>query len=62
MSTTLFPQLDPGQRLVGIAKLAAAGEAVDEGHNVEYITLETIASVGFAPVAYQVRNPRIGVV
>jgi len=40
MSTTLFPQLDPGQRLVGIAKLAAAGEAVDEGHNVEYITLE----------------------
>jgi len=40
MSTTLFPQLDPGQRLVGIAKLAAAGEAVDEGHNVEYITLD----------------------
>src|SRR5215468_6416036 len=40
MSTTLFPQLDPGQRLVGIAKLAAAGEAVDEGHSVEYITLE----------------------
>ena len=38
--STLFPQLDPGQRLVGIAKLAAAGEAVDEGHNVEYITLD----------------------
>lgn len=36
----LFPQLKPGERLVGIAKLAAAGEAVDEGHNVEYITLE----------------------
>ena len=36
----LFPRLDPGQRLIGIAKLAAAGEAVDEGHNVEYITLD----------------------
>ncbi|HKE30076.1 MAG TPA: radical SAM protein [Candidatus Angelobacter sp.] len=40
MSTTLFPQLEPGQRLIGIAKLASEGEAVDEGHNVEYITLE----------------------
>lgn len=37
---SLFPQLEPGERLIGIAKLAAAGEAVDEGHNVEYITLE----------------------
>jgi len=39
-SCSLFPQLQPGERLVGIAKLAAEGEAVDEGHNVEYITLE----------------------
>jgi DNA repair photolyase len=38
--TFLFPQLDSSDRLVGIAKLAAAGEAIDEGHNVEYITLE----------------------
>ena len=38
--STLFPQIDPGLRLVGIAKLAAQGEAVDEGHNVEYITLD----------------------
>ena len=38
--TSLFPQPDPGQRLIGIAKLAAQGEAVDEGHNVEYITLD----------------------
>lgn len=38
--SSLFPQLEPGERLVGIAKLAAAGEAVDEGYNVEYITLE----------------------
>jgi DNA repair photolyase len=37
---TLFPQLEPGERLIGIARLAAAGEAVDEGYNVEYITLE----------------------
>src|SRR5438309_3931867 len=39
-SCSLFPQVAPGERLVGIAKLAAQGEAVDEGHNVEYITLE----------------------
>ena len=38
--TSLFPQIEPGERLIGIARLAAAGEAVDEGHNVEYITLE----------------------
>ena len=38
--SSLFPQLEPGTRLVGIAKLAAEGEAVDEGHNVEYISLE----------------------
>jgi DNA repair photolyase len=38
--SSLFSQIDPGQHLVGIAKLAAAGEAIDEGHDVEYITLE----------------------
>ncbi|HWZ46001.1 MAG TPA: radical SAM protein [Candidatus Saccharimonadales bacterium] len=40
MTSSLFPQLEPGTRLVGIAKLAAQGEAVDEGHNVEYVTIE----------------------
>src|SRR5215471_4401670 len=40
MASSLFPQLEPGPRLVGIARLAAQGEAVDEGCNVEYITLE----------------------
>ena len=40
MASSLFPQIEPGARLVGIARLAAQGEAVDEGHNVEYITLE----------------------
>jgi DNA repair photolyase len=38
--SSLFPQIAPGERLVGIARLAAQGEAIDEGHNVEYITLE----------------------
>ncbi|HEV2989277.1 MAG TPA: radical SAM protein [Candidatus Angelobacter sp.] len=40
MSSSLFPQIAPGERLVGIARLAAEGEAVEEGHNVDYITLE----------------------
>ncbi|MBZ5524397.1 MAG: radical SAM protein [Acidobacteriia bacterium] len=40
MTSSLFPQLEPGARLVGIARLAAQGEAVDEGHNVEYVTIE----------------------
>ncbi len=37
--SSLFPgnHLSP---LVGIAKLAAEGEAISEGHNVEYLTLE----------------------
>jgi DNA repair photolyase len=37
---SLFPQIEPGARLVGIAKLAAEGEALDAGHNVEYLTLD----------------------
>src|SRR5437588_5372761 len=39
-SCSLFPQLQPGDGRLGSARLAAEGEAVDEGHNVEYITLE----------------------
>lgn len=38
-SLPLLP--DSGQRLVGIARLAAHGESVREGHNVEYFTLPT---------------------
>src|ERR1700746_2020065 len=39
--SSLFPQLTPETpALVGIAKLAAKGEAVSEGHNVEYLTLD----------------------
>ena len=37
---SLFPQLEPTQPLVGIARLAAQGEALAEGHEVEYLTLE----------------------
>jgi DNA repair photolyase len=38
--TSLFPQLEGNQRLVGIARLAAEGEAVAEGHQVDYVTLD----------------------
>jgi DNA repair photolyase len=37
---SLFPQLEPGTPLVGIARLAAEGEALSEGHQVEYIELQ----------------------
>lgn len=37
---TLFSQSNPQVPLVGIAKLAAQGEAISEGHKVEYISLE----------------------
>jgi DNA repair photolyase len=36
----LFPDFDAPASLVGIARLAAEGEAVAEGHQVEYLTLE----------------------
>jgi len=38
-SRTLFPQAEPPQ-LVGIARLAAQGEAISEGYAVEYLRLE----------------------
>jgi DNA repair photolyase len=37
---SLFPHSEPQAPLVGIAKLAAEGEAISEGHNVDYISLE----------------------
>jgi DNA repair photolyase len=37
---SLFPHSDPPVALVGIARLAAHGEAISEGHNVDYISLE----------------------
>jgi len=38
MSLPLFPAVSP-QGLVGIARLAAQGDSLREGHNVEYFTL-----------------------
>src|ERR1041385_3483921 len=37
---SLFPQSEVQAPLVGISKLAAQGEAISEGHKVEYISLE----------------------
>jgi DNA repair photolyase len=34
----LFPE-DPGPKLVGIARLAASGDSIRQGHEVEYFTL-----------------------
>ena len=36
----LFPDAFPEQQFVGIARLASEGEALSEGHNVEYLTIE----------------------
>jgi DNA repair photolyase len=38
-SLSLFQPAPPAQKLVGIARLASLGEAIEEGHNVEYFTL-----------------------
>src|SRR5580698_6669151 len=38
-SLPLLPDLDLSPKLIGIARLAAAGESLREGHNVEYFTL-----------------------
>src|SRR5882672_12401872 len=40
-SLPLLPDYDPSTKLVGIARIAAAGESLREGHNVEYFTLGT---------------------
>src|SRR5476649_1260025 len=38
--SSLFPQPEAPSPLVGIARLAAEGEAIAEGHQVEYLTLD----------------------
>src|SRR5437899_4733290 len=38
--SSLFPQAEPEAPLVGIARLAAQGEALSQGHKVDYFTLE----------------------
>ncbi|HEY1527431.1 MAG TPA: radical SAM protein [Candidatus Angelobacter sp.] len=37
---SLFPDSDSVSHLVGIARLAAEGEAISQGHHVDYLTLE----------------------
>jgi DNA repair photolyase len=37
---TLFSQSEPAPHLVGIARLAAEGESVSQGHDVDYLSLE----------------------
>src|SRR5690242_12622184 len=43
MSTLPLPGAPPASKLVGIARLAALGESISEGHLVEYFTLPTRA-------------------
>ncbi|MGH9571832.1 MAG: radical SAM protein, partial [Candidatus Angelobacter sp.] len=40
MNNSLFPQLEPDVQFIGIARLAQEGEALAEGHNVQYATIE----------------------
>jgi DNA repair photolyase len=40
-SLPLLPDVEAPPKLVGIARIAAAGESLREGHNVEYFTLGT---------------------
>ncbi len=40
-SFSLLPDIESHPRLVGIARIAAEGESLREGHNVEYFTLGT---------------------
>ncbi len=40
-SLPLFQEIGSAPKLVGIARMAAEGDSIREGHNVEYFTLET---------------------
>jgi DNA repair photolyase len=40
-SLPLLPDFDPKPKLLGIARMAAEGESLREGHNVEYFTLQS---------------------
>ena len=60
----LFSQSEPASQLVGIARLAAEGEAVSQGHLVDYITLEnrsllTRCTSARVPFSWQI-NPYRG--
>jgi DNA repair photolyase len=60
----LFSQNEPESQLVGIARLAAEGEALSQGHLVDYITLEnrsllTRCTSARVPFSWQI-NPYRG--
>jgi DNA repair photolyase len=40
-SLPLLPDFDPKPKLLGIARMAAEGDSLREGHNVEYFTLQS---------------------
>ena len=40
-SLPLLPEFDAKPKLLGIARLAAEGDSLREGHNVEYFSLES---------------------
>jgi DNA repair photolyase len=61
---SLFPQSEQKSQLVGIARLAAEGESLSQGHQVEYLTLEnrsllTRCNSARVPFSWQI-NPYRG--
>src|ERR1700751_377409 len=40
-SLPLLPEFESKPKLLGIARIAAEGESLREGHNVEYFTLDS---------------------
>jgi DNA repair photolyase len=64
-SLPLFQEIDSAPKLVGIARMAAEGDSLREGHNVEYFTLETrsllsrVVSARSLPFAWAI-NPYRG--
>jgi sulfatase maturation enzyme AslB (radical SAM superfamily) len=60
----LFPQSEPESQLVGIARLAAEGESISQGHQVDYLSLEnrsllTRCTSARVPFSWQI-NPYRG--
>jgi DNA repair photolyase len=60
----LFPQSEPDSQLVGIARLAAEGESISQGHQVDYLSLEnrsllTRCTSARVPFSWQI-NPYRG--
>jgi DNA repair photolyase len=60
----LFPHSEPESQLVGIARLAAEGESISQGHQVDYLSLEnrsllTRCTSARVPFSWQI-NPYRG--